>query len=105
MSLAFCSKKIHCTNCHYEGKERIRGAGTGATLVLVLMLTASFFYWPLFVLAAGVFVWIVCTPACSICPRCGWGHPVPVEQYEQHKELAGNCPCLAGDSCLVRRQV
>ena len=103
MALTFCSKRIHCTNCHYQGKERIRGAGLGATVAFLLLLTASFLYWPLFLPAGAVLVWIVCTPACSICPRCGWQHPIWIEQYEQQKDLAGSCPCLTGKSCLVRR--
>ena len=87
MSFALTVKKIHCPNCHYEGKAKIKStAGIGWVFVLVLFII-SFFFWPLFFVSAILFFALLFKPAAQICPKCKWLHPVPLDQWQIQQKL------------------
>ena len=78
MAFALFAKKVKCPNCGYEGKAMIKGAGCGMWLVFLALLVASFVFWPLFIVAGLMFLWLAFKPADQVCPKCKWDHPVPI---------------------------
>ena len=93
MGFAVRACNIHCINCHYEGRSRVQGPGRGAAILLIVSVAGGILYWPLFSVATAFLLWVVCTPTCHICPRCGWKYPIPVEVHEKQKRLAHLCSC------------
>ena len=96
MGLVIRACAIRCISCHYEGRSRLQGPGRGAAIVTAVMLGGGILYWPLLLVATPFVLWLVCTPTCHICPRCGWKYPVPLDVYKEQQKLAYLCSCRAG---------
>ena len=77
MAFALWAKKIRCPNCGFEGKAQVRGTGCGLWLIFLALVLVAFLFWPLFIVAGIMFLWLVLKPADQICPKCKFGHPVP----------------------------
>lgn len=82
MSFVVAVKDIHCPNCHFKGKAKLKStAGLGWILFLILFIV-SFFFWPLFFVTAILFFALLFKPALQICPKCNWANPIPLEQWQ-----------------------
>ncbi len=93
MGFVLGPRDIHCISCHYEGPSSLRGPGRGSAILATSVLAGSILYWPLLLAAVPFFLWLLCTPTCHVCPRCGWRYPVPVDVHEAQKKLAPLCSC------------
>ncbi len=78
MAFALWRKRIRCTNCGYEGKASVQGTGCGWWLALLTVFIVAFLFWPLFIVAVLMFLWLVFKPANQICPKCKFPNPVPM---------------------------
>ncbi|WP_027355107.1 LITAF-like zinc ribbon domain-containing protein [Desulfosarcina sp. BuS5] len=77
MAFALWRKQIKCPNCQYEGKAQIKGSGCGLWLVFLVLFSISFLFWPLFIVAGIMFLWLLLKPADQICPKCKYVNPIP----------------------------
>lgn len=77
MAFALWPKQIKCPNCQYEGKAKIKGAGCGLWLLFLVLFFISFLFWPLFIVAGIMFLWLLLKPADQICPKCKYANPIP----------------------------
>jgi len=77
MAFALWAKQIKCPNCHYEGKAQIKGSGCGLWLLFLVLFFISFLFWPLFIVAGIMFLWLLLKPADQICPKCKYANPIP----------------------------
>jgi len=93
MAFKLWAEKIHCPNCHYEGTEKILGAGCAGWILWLGILIVSFFFWPLFIVTGIMFFWLLLKPAKGICPKCKWPNPIPLEQW---KKGQANSPSKGG---------
>ena len=82
MAFALWAKSVHCPNCHYQGKAKIKGTGCLGWIVFLALLIISFFFWPLFIVTFLLFLWLIFKPANQVCPKCGWENPVPIKQWQ-----------------------
>lgn len=87
MAFAISAKRIHCPNCNYEGKARMKGSGCGLGLLWLVLVFVSFAFWPLFIAAGLMLMWLVFKPADQVCPKCGWEHPVPLKKIAQRRRF------------------
>jgi len=88
MAFAISRKEIHCPNCKFEGKAKIKGSGGGAVLLLLGLFIVSFFVWPLFILTAAMLLWLIFKPAKQICPKCSFATPIPLEQFRAQQKTS-----------------
>ena len=95
MSVALYRKTIHCPQCHYEGSARVKGTGWGLALFGLIALILGFFFWPLLIIAALLFVAATIRPAKQICPKCRWEYPMSRSQRQEHAEHEKLCPYCA----------
>lgn len=77
MAFALWPKQIKCPNCQYEGKAKIKGSGCGLWLLFLVLFFISFLFWPLFIVAGIMFLWLLLKPADQICPKCNYANPIP----------------------------
>ena len=77
MAFALWAKQVKCPNCGYEGAARVKGSGCGMWLIFLVLFFVSFLFWPLFLVSAIMFLWLLLKPADQICPKCKYPHPVP----------------------------
>lgn len=75
-------KKIHCTNCGFEGKAKIKGNGGWFFLLGIILGIVGLFVWPILIVAVACFGLAVFGPAKQICPKCDWQNTVPLEQWQ-----------------------
>jgi hypothetical protein len=76
-------KKIHCPNCNYEGYARLKGTGCLNWIIFLALFLVSFLFWPLFLVTALLFLYLLMKPSKQICPKCGWEFPIPVPLYKE----------------------
>ena len=88
MSIAISRKSIHCPNCNYEGKAKIKGTGGGLALIGLISLIIGFFFWPLIIIAVILFLVAILRPAKQICPECKLEHPIPLAQWKKNNSKA-----------------
>jgi hypothetical protein len=92
MAMAIYAKKIHCPNCHYEGKARVLGSGCGLWLTWLAVLTAAIaFSWLIIppIICILMFLWLLFKPAKQTCRICGNPNVIPVRQWrEAHQKMA-----------------
>jgi hypothetical protein len=81
MRLPFTRPKVHCTNCDYEGRAKIKGSG-GHLLAIGALVIVGLFFWPLLLVAAVYFLVVLFMPAGLLCPDCRHPHPVPLKKYQ-----------------------
>ncbi|MCP4568368.1 MAG: hypothetical protein GY841_12390 [FCB group bacterium] len=84
MAFALNVKKIHCNNCGYEGKAKLQSKGAGGAFGLIILLIVGFFFWPAFIAAFGVLVFLVVRPADQVCPKCKFANPIPLAHYKNN---------------------
>lgn len=77
MAFALWSKLIKCPNCGYEGKAQVNGSGCGLWLMFLVVFFISFLFWPLFIVAGIMFIWVLLKPADQVCPTCKFANPIP----------------------------
>ena len=77
MAFALWAKQIRCPNCGYEGRAQIKGSGCGLWLLFLALFLVSFLFWPLFIVAGIMFLWLLFKPADQICPKCKFANPIP----------------------------
>ena len=77
MAFALWAKQVRCPNCGYEGKARIKGSGCGLWILFLAVFLLSFLFWPLFLIAGLMFIWVLLKPAKQICPKCKLANPIP----------------------------
>jgi hypothetical protein len=77
MAFALFVKQIKCPNCNYEGKASVQGSGCGLWLLFLVLFFVSFLIWPLFIVAAIMFLWLIFKQAKQICPNCKFENPIP----------------------------
>ena len=85
MAFALWPQQIHCPNCGYEGRAKVKGTGCVAWLVLLGLFIVSFFFWPFFIITGLVFLVILFMPAKQICPVCKHPNPIPLKHYRKQK--------------------
>ena len=78
MSFALWAKQIRCPNCQYQGKAQLKGAGCGLWLLFLSVFFISFLFFPLFIVAGLMFLWLLLKPAEQICPKCKYANPIPI---------------------------
>jgi hypothetical protein len=77
MAFALWPRQITCPNCTFDGKAKAKGTGCGLWLLFGVLVLLSFAFWPLFIAAGPMFLWLLLKPADQICPRCKFANPVP----------------------------
>lgn len=77
MSFALWQKNIECPNCKYTGRAKLVGPGCGAWFAFLIILIISFYFWPLFLVAGLMLLWLIFQPAKQICPKCKFQNPIP----------------------------
>ena len=82
MAFTLWPQQIHCPNCNYEGRAKIKGTGCIAWLVWLGIVIVSFFFPPLFIVAGLVFLVLLFKPAQQICPVCKNPNPIPLKHYK-----------------------
>lgn len=86
MSAGWWPKKIHCPNCNYEGRTKLKGKGCLIWIILLLAFLISFLYWPLFLPTVLLFLWLFLRPPKQVCPVCSWEHPTPLSYLSTNKQ-------------------
>ena len=79
MAFALWPKKISCPNCGYEGDAKVEGASGVAVFMWLLLLIASFVFFPLFLVSIPMLLWLLMKPAKQICPECKYQYPIPLK--------------------------
>jgi hypothetical protein len=69
-------KQLYCPNCHHTGRPA-KKLNSGSSTITGLLLLASFFIWPLFVLSLPALLLCVCEKRERSCRECGWKHLAP----------------------------
>lgn len=77
MAFALVAKRIKCPNCGYEGVAKVKGAGGGSWIAILILFCASLLFWPLFIVFIIATFWNLLKPAEQICPRCKYANPIP----------------------------
>jgi hypothetical protein len=90
MAFAISSKKVHCPNCHYEGRAKVHGAGCGMWLLwLVSLAFGVVFVWLVLppIICILMFFWLLLKPAKQTCKKCGFLNPIPISQWRKVSKL------------------
>ena len=72
MSTGWWPREIHCPNCHYEGRARLKEIGCLGWIILLALFFVSFLCWPLFIVTGLLSLYFLFKPSRLICPKCGW---------------------------------
>jgi rubredoxin len=82
MSFALARKEVHCPNCSFDSKSKIKGTGGGLGFAGFALVIVSFFaMWPLGLLGMIMMLVAIFRPATHICPSCGWEYPIPADEW------------------------
>lgn len=84
MRLPFSRPTVHCPNCEYQGRAKVKGAG-GHLLAIGALFIVGLFFWPLLLAALVYFLMILIRPAGLYCPDCRHPHPVPLKKHLARK--------------------
>jgi len=82
MSYRWWPRKIHCPNCDYEGRARLKGSGCLGWIAWLALFFISFHFWPLFIVTALLSLYLLVKPPKQICPKCSWEFPIPLSSYK-----------------------
>jgi hypothetical protein len=85
MSTGWLPIKIYCSNCHYEGRAKLKSTGCLGWIILLGLFFISFLFWSLFMITGLSFFYLLLRPSKQICPKCGWEFPIPF--YRNPKDL------------------
>jgi len=85
MAVLLIPKAIHCHECNFEGKSRVRGAGTLMRLSALALIIGGFYFWPLFLVVAGLMVYQLFQPARHSCPECGSPRIEELDRYRRNQ--------------------
>ena len=85
MSIAISRKKVHCTNCNYDGKSKVVGTGAAYYLIGIILFLFGFYVLPFFFIGPLFFLIGVVKPANHICPICKWENTVPYAKLEKQR--------------------
>jgi hypothetical protein len=92
MAFTLGAKKIHCPNCHYEGKAKVLGSGCGLWLVwLVSVACAIAFFWLIVppIICVLLFFWLLLKSARQVCKVCGNQNVVPLAHWRKMNPSKG----------------
>jgi hypothetical protein len=90
MPTGWWPRKIHCSNCNFEGRAKVKGAGCLAWIVLLATFLISFLYWPLFIITGLLFFYLLLKPSTLICQKCEWEFPIPLSSSEKSPDRIGD---------------
>jgi len=85
--MAFLRKKIHCTNCDYTGKSKIKNTGQALQVGGLFVLIAGFIFFMPAAIAGAIMIFIpMFIPDKHICPECGWENVIKVSAKKAQQE-------------------
>jgi ribosomal protein L40E len=67
---------LYCPNCHHTGRPK-KKLNSGSSTITGLLLLASFFIWPLFLLSLPALLLCAFEKRETSCRKCGWQHLAP----------------------------
>lgn len=83
MSFVLYRKTVHCPNCDYEGKAKIKGESFGLYAAGFLFVFMGFFLWPLALPGVLFLIIGLFKPGRQICPQCAYDYPIPLRRYQE----------------------
>ncbi len=98
MAVFLVPKPVHCNNCNAEGKSLVRGAGWLMRLSSLALIIGGIYFWPLFLVVAGLMVYQLFQPARHFCRECGSADITPLDQYRKFSGAGVNPPAAGPES-------